>query len=134
MAFVVVKLKAFKVFRTDSASMEWPLLGGFRVLTPLIWSKFAKILTRDSTLASKNILKYWGFYGKGTDPKFALLIRGFLLTMAEIEKIRNSQDNLQPLSYPNMSKSRLYLLSSFRERYGYFLHYLCYFWQENKLN
>ena len=86
MAFVVVKLKAFKVFRTDSASMEWPLLGGFRVLTPLIWSKFAKILTRDSTLASKNILKYWGFYGKGTDPKFALLIRGFLLTMAEIEK------------------------------------------------
>ena len=106
MAFVVVKLKAFKVFRTVSASMEWPLLGGFRVLTPL----------------------------KGTDPKFALLIRGFFLTMAEIEKILNSQDNLQPLSYPNMSKSRLYLLPSFRERYGYFLHYLCYFWQENKLN
>ena len=29
-----------------------------------------------------------------------------------------------------MSKSRLYMLSPFREKYDFSLHYLCYFWQE----
>ena len=40
------------------------------------------------------------------------------------------QKNFQPLSYPNISKSRLYLLSSFIERYDYLLPYLGYFWQD----
>ena len=45
------------------------------------------------------------------------LTPGFLLKMTKIEKIRSSQEKLQPLSYPNMSKSRLYLLSPFWEKY-----------------
>ena len=32
--FVTAKLKVFKVLRTDSASMKWPFLGGFRALAP----------------------------------------------------------------------------------------------------
>ena len=31
-AFVVVKLKIFKVFRIDSAFMKWSLLGGWKIL------------------------------------------------------------------------------------------------------
>ena len=31
--FVVVKLKVFKFFLTDSASMKWSFLGGFWALT-----------------------------------------------------------------------------------------------------
>ena len=47
MAFVVVKLKVFKVF--DSASMKWPLFGGFlRDLFPQILFNLAEILTKGS--------------------------------------------------------------------------------------
>ena len=50
--------------------------------------------------------------------------------MVEIEKISSDAEKLQSLGYPNMSKSRLCLFSSFQEKYEYFLHYLGYFWQE----
>ena len=33
-AFVVVKLQIFIFFHGDAASMKWPLLGGFWVLSP----------------------------------------------------------------------------------------------------
>ena len=36
--------------------MKWPFLGLFRPLHPQIWSDFAEIFTRDSTLANKNSL------------------------------------------------------------------------------
>ena len=39
-------------------------------------------------------------------------------------------EKLQPLVYPNISKSSFYLLSHFREKYDRFLNYLGYFWQE----
>ena len=46
---MVVKLKSFKVFRIDSASMKWPLFRGFRVLTSLqTLFDLAEILTRGS--------------------------------------------------------------------------------------
>ena len=45
-AFVVVKLKIFKLFRIDSAFMKWPLLGGFGPLLRQILFNVAEILTR----------------------------------------------------------------------------------------
>ena len=48
------------------------------------------------------------------------------LKMTEIEKNKYFRENLEPLDYQNMSKSRPYLLSPFREKYNYFLHYLGY--------
>ena len=50
--------------------------------------------------------------------------------LAKIKKVSNSADKLQPLSYPNMSKWNLYLLSPFWEKCNYFLQYLKYFYQE----
>ena len=43
------------------------------------------------------------------------------------QKINILAEKLQPLGYLNISKSMLYLLSFFREKYYYFLHYLGYF-------
>ena len=40
-AFVVVKLKVFKVLRTNSASMKGPFWEDFRSLLPQIRSKFS---------------------------------------------------------------------------------------------
>ena len=54
-AFVVVKLKIFKVFRIDSASMKWPLLGGFGPLLPQILFNLAEILTRCSVPIRKTL-------------------------------------------------------------------------------
>ena len=45
------------------------------------------------------------------------------------KKISISVEKLQPLGYPNMAKSRLYLLSSFQAKYNHFLEYLGYFCQ-----
>ena len=39
------------------------------------------------------------------------------------KKKKNWFEKLQPLGYLKMSKSRLYHLSSFREKYDYFLYY-----------
>ena len=54
--FVVVKLKSFKVLRSDLASMKWFFLGVFWALTPPNMVQYSEILTRGSTLASKNIV------------------------------------------------------------------------------
>ena len=85
---------------------------GFGTSLLQIWSNIADILTRGTTLAIlfENFLKDLGFYGNEMDRKLALLV-----------------EKRQPLGYPNMSKSRLYLLSCFREKYDYFLQYLDYF-------
>ena len=55
-AFVVVKLKIFKVLDTNLAPMMCPFPGLFRPLHPQIWYDFAEIFTRDGTLADKNSL------------------------------------------------------------------------------
>ena len=46
--------------------------------------------------------------------------------------MRSSQEKFQPLRYRDMSKSRLYLISTFRKKYDYFLHYLVFFGQETE--
>ena len=43
---MAVKVKFFKVFRIDSASMKWPLFWGFGSLLPQILFDLAEILTR----------------------------------------------------------------------------------------
>ena len=63
-AFVVVKLKVFKVFRIDSAFMKRPLFGDFGPVLPQILVNLAKILTRCSfsmkkTQRLKNPSKFW---------------------------------------------------------------------------
>ena len=58
------------------------------------------------------------------------LTRSFLLKMAEIEKYKRSGRKLHPLSYPNMSKSRLCFLLPFQGQHDYFLQYLGCFCQE----
>ena len=47
-AFVVVKVKIFKAFCTDSASIKWPLFWGFEPLLSQILFHLAEILTRFS--------------------------------------------------------------------------------------
>ena len=62
--FVAVKLKISEVLRTK----------GVWVFTPPIWSSIVKILTRGSTLPNKSpVLKDPSIYGKGADPKLAVL-------------------------------------------------------------
>ena len=47
------------------------------------------------------------------------------LKMAETKKSKHfSKEKKYPSSYPNQSKSRPYLLSTFNENYNYFLLYL----------
>ena len=87
---------------------------------------------RGSTLAHKNTA--WKFFEgfvylwKSDGPKVSTfgptLTSLYLLKMAKIENNKQSCGKFQPLSYPNMSKWSLYLLSPFREKYGYFLQYL----------
>ena len=56
-AFVVVKLKLFKIFQSFSASMKWLWLGSFWPLLLQIWSNFAEVFTRDSILVDKK--SFW---------------------------------------------------------------------------
>ena len=70
---------------------------------------------------------YSSFSEKKDEPKVwtfrPTLSTRFPLKMAEMEKnIRSTGrgGGLQPLGYPNMSKSRLYLLSFFLEKHDYF--------------
>ena len=63
-AFVVVKLKIFKVFRIDSAFIKWPLLKGFGPLLPQTLFNLAESLTRCSVpirkaQCLKNSSKLW---------------------------------------------------------------------------
>ena len=68
---------------------------------------------------------------KKVGPKVSIfgptLTRLFLLKMAKIEKISSSSEELQSLSYPNMLKESVHLLSPFPEKWDYFLKYLGYF-------
>ena len=101
-----------------------------------MWSNIAEILTRVSTLASNNIVwkkieESWFirvFLKKKTNPKFGLFVQ--FNHPFPPEDGRNGENykqygggwggGLQPLGYPNMSKSRLYLLSFFLEKHDYF--------------
>ena len=72
-AFVVVKLKVFKVLRTDSATMKWSFLSPYS-------HKYGQILPKFSPEVllwqiKKLFKKYLSFHGKETDPKFALLVQ-----------------------------------------------------------
>ena len=49
------------------------------------------------------------------------------MKIVEIGKNSIGAEKLQQLGLPNVSKSRLYLLFLFREKYDYFLQYLGYF-------
>ena len=115
-AFVVVKLKISKFLRTDSTSTKCPFLGGFWALAPPIWSNVTKILTRGSKYSSqqKHCLKnfwrirdlwkkdgqLWHFFSSQKWPKS--------------KEISSSAEKLQSLSYPNMLKWNICLLSPFR--------------------
>ena len=96
----------------------------FGPLLPKMYFNFAEVLTRGSTLASKNIvwntIERFEFLSKRDGPKGST----FRLSFAA------PSEKPQPLDYPNMSKSKLYLLFPFRKKYYYSLHYLGYFWQE----
>ena len=74
------QVKKIQILGSNSASMIWLFEEVFGPLLPQLWSNFAQILTRVNTIGSKNIVwKYfvwiWVFMEKGTDPKFALLVR-----------------------------------------------------------
>ena len=57
-AFVVAKLKFFKVLRTNSASTKWPFLGSFWALTPPKYgSNITEILTRGTIMD----IIFWDF-------------------------------------------------------------------------
>ena len=96
---------------------EIAIFGRFWALTPSIWSNIAEILTRGSTLVNKNTV--WKFserlniYGKGTDPKLALLVQLWHIFSSwrwpKSKKISSSAGKRLPLSSPNMSKWSLYL-------------------------
>ena len=61
-------------------SLNWPILGGFWVLTLPNMVQFAKHLARGNTITNKNIQiflfwRIWVFYGKWTDRKFAFSVQ-----------------------------------------------------------
>ena len=62
-AYVVAKLKFFKVSCIDSASMKWRLFGFFWLLFPQILLDLAEILSRSSPIRQmhcfKNPSKFW---------------------------------------------------------------------------
>ena len=77
-AFVVVKLKFFKLFGIDSASMK-PFLGFFWPFFPKILFSFAEILTRGGlqlVFGNTEFEKYFNilyFSSNGRHPKFTVL-------------------------------------------------------------
>ena len=58
--FVVVKLKISKFCIPIQHSRKSPFWGGFWAFTPPIWSNIDDVLTKGSTLASKNTV--WNFF------------------------------------------------------------------------
>ena len=70
--------------------------------------------SKQKTLFEKFCMIWVFIYRKWTVPKLALLVKLSPISplkTAEIEKIRSSVEKLQLLSYPNISKSKLYLPS-----------------------
>ena len=130
-------MKNFQSFAYRLSIHEIALFG--RSLGPYspIWSNIAEILNSGSTLANKNTV--WKFFegfdyllktdGLKVGPFSPTMTPLFFLTMVKTKK-NSSAEKLQPLSYPNMSKWSLYLISLFREKYDYFLQYLGYFYQK----
>ena len=112
-------LKIFKVLCTDSASMRWPLLEDFCGLTSPNMVQFCRN-SRGSTLANKNIVlnffrvfrekgriqsfHFWSHFEPAVTP----------WRWRKSKKVNVGKEKLQPLGYPYMSKTRLYLLSPFR--------------------
>ena len=118
----VINLKCFSYwFSIHEIHLFGRFLGPYSPKYSLI---FAEVLTRGSTLASKNIvwntIERFEFLSKRDGPKGST----FRISFAA------PSEKPQPLDYPNMSKSKLYLLFPFRKKYYYFLHYLGYFWHE----
>ena len=79
--FRVVKLKISKVLRTDTASTKQPFLGGVAgpysppQYSPIL-SKFSpEVVLKQAKTLFENFLKDLSIYGKGTDPKLALLVQ-----------------------------------------------------------
>ena len=135
-AFVVVRLKIFKVSVTIQRprnSPFWEVFGPLLNQYDPILPKFStEIVFQQTKTLFKNFLKASIIYGKGTDPKLALLVQIWHLCSSwrwpKSKNIRSSAEKLQSLSYPNMSKWSLSLISLFREKYDYLLQYLGYFY------
>ena len=77
-AYVVVKLKIFKVFCIDSASMKWPLFGFFWVLTSSnivrsCWNFDQSLSPIRKTVLQKSF-KILHFGSNGTRPRFMVLV------------------------------------------------------------
>ena len=76
-AYVVVKLKCFKVSCIDSASMKWLLFGFFGSYSPNYLFDPDEILTRGNSIRQthclKNSSKFWKFDSNGTHWKFMVL-------------------------------------------------------------
>ena len=76
--YVIVKLKIFKVFCIDSASMKLPILGGFGALTspnivPSCWNVDQWLPPIRQILLEKSFkILHFGLYG--TCPKFTILV------------------------------------------------------------
>ena len=115
-AFVVVKLKLFKIFQSFSASMKWLWLGSFWPLLLQIWSNFAEVFTRDSILADKK--SFWitfekfEFLRELDGPKVCTFCPTLIPAPLPVspwgfsKKIDKFLERLQTLSYPNMSKTK----------------------------
>ena len=117
--FRVVKLKISKVLRTDTASTKQPFLGGFAgpysppQYGPIL-SKFSpEVVLKQAKTLFENFLKDLSIYGKGTDPKLALLVQLWPIFTSwgwpKSKKISSSVEKYQSLNHPNISKWSLYL-------------------------
>ena len=138
-AFLVVKLKNLKYFCGDGASMKWLIFERFWALTPpnvvrLCWNlnhsysswrvthwfkNFSKtqIFTEIGRSQSLHFffvfVQLWGHFSPWRRPKS--------------KKVNVSQGKTTPSRYPNITKSRLYLVPIFQEKYDYFLsHFGCF--------
>ena len=77
-AFVAVKLKIFKCFRGDAASMKWPLLGGFWALSLTYGSSLLKfrpeVVSHKTKTVSEQSFKIKCLCGNRTYPKLTDLV------------------------------------------------------------
>ena len=101
--FVLVKLKIVKALRTDSASMKLLFLEVVLQQTKTLFEKTWRIRFFMKKWRAQS-LQFWS----SLDPVSPW-------RWLKSKKISSSWEKLQPLDYPNMSKSRLYLVSPFQE-------------------
>ena len=118
-AFVVVKLKISKFYVTIYHRQNAPFSEVLGLCSPKIQSNFAEILNKGSTIENKNIVwkLFWRilvFMEKGRGPTLnQLWLPVSPWKWPKSRKISNDAEKLQPLGYPNMLKSSLYLLFLF---------------------